>query len=147
MHDHPTVSLSLTVNNGVEALAFYEKALGAETIVKMEMPDGGLAHGQFRVGNTDIWISNPDPNWSAEAFPEGIQAACLFSVVVENCDASHQRALEAGMQSLSEPADQFWGHRSSIVLDPYGYRWSFSHVVETLSMEEIERRAAELMQG
>lgn len=57
------------------------------------------------------------------------------------------RAVEAGAVSLSEPQDYFWGLRSSIALDPFGYRWSLAQLIEEVSPGEVQRRAEELMGG
>jgi PhnB protein len=37
--------------------------------------------------------------------------------------------------------DQFWGARSAIIKDPFGYRWSFIQKTEDVSAEDLERRA------
>jgi PhnB protein len=53
----------------------------------------------------------------------------------------YSRAIKAGAESLSEPEDKFWGTRSALIKDPYGYRWSFNQMVEELSPEEMAKRA------
>ena len=35
--------------------------------------------------------------------------------------------------------------RSSVVLDPFGYRWSLAHLTEQVTPEEVLRRAEKLM--
>lgn len=140
----PTVSFSLTVKNGSDALAFYQEAFGAEVLYRMDTPTGGLAHGEFRIGDTRIFISDESPEWHAVAMPDGATASCLFAIMTDDCDASYERALDAGATSLSEPKNQFWGSRSAIVKDPFGYRWSFGQTIEEVSPEELERRARDL---
>ena len=73
--------------------------------------------------------------------PEGEMASCLFSITTDTCDDDYERAVRAGAASLSEPADQFWGARTAIVKDPYGYRWSFGQMIEEVSPEELAKRA------
>jgi PhnB protein len=137
----PSVSLSLTVKNTDSALTFYSEAFGAKELFRMPSPDGGVAHAEFAIGNTHIYISDEAPDWHAYAMPEGATASCLFSIVTDNCDDAHQKAVDAGGTSLSAPADYFWGTRSAIVRDPFGYRWSLTQVIEEVSPEELERRA------
>ena len=137
----PTVSLSLTVKDSASALAFYQKAFGAEELFRMPSPDGGIAHAEFMIGNTRIYMSDEAAAWHAFAMPEGVTASCLFSIVTDNCDQSYERAIEAGASSLSEPADQFWGGRSALLRDPFGYRWSFVQKIEEVSPEELGKRA------
>jgi len=143
----PTVSLSLTVKNGNDALDFYTRAFGAEELYRMSMPDGGVAHAEFMIGNTKIYLSEDSPEWHAEAMPEGTKASCLFSIATDSCDDAFQRAVEAGGKPLSEPEDQLWGCRSAMIQDAFGYRWSFGQFIEEVSPEEMARRAKELFGG
>lgn len=140
----PTVSFSLTVKDAAQALEFYANAFGAKELFRMPAPDGTVAHAEFTIGNTRIYISGEAEEWHAYAMPENTMASCLFSIGTEDCDAAHERATQAGAESLSPPADQFWGARSSIIKDPYGYRWSFNQMTEELSHEEVLKRAEKL---
>ncbi len=140
----PTVSFSLTVKEATKALAFYKQAFGAEECFRMPSPDGGVAHAEFAIGNTIIYISDEYEDYHAFAMPEGATASCLFSIQVDDCDAAHQRAVQAGAASLSAPTDQFWGRRTAVLRDPFGYRWGFNQTIEDLTPEEIKRRAREL---
>ena len=140
----PTVALSLTVKDTARALEFYTKALGATELFRMPSPDGGVAHAEFMIGDTHIYISDESEDWHAFAMPEGTMASCLFSINTEDCDAAFNQAKAAGAESLSEPTDQFWGMRSAIIKDPFGYRWSFNQKVEDVSPEELEKRTKEL---
>jgi len=139
--DQPTVSLSLTVKNTAEALAFYAHALDAAEVFRMPAPDGGIAHAEFTIGTTHIYISDEAEEWHAFAMPEGTLASCLFAVNVNDCDGAYQQAIKAGAESLNPPENQFWGTRSAIIKDPFGYRWSLNQIVEVVSPEEIAKRA------
>ena len=137
----PTVSLSLTVKDAARALSFYSEALGAEELFRMPSPEGGVAHAEFMIGNTRIYISDEAVEWHAFAMPESAMASCLFSIMTEDCDTAYNRAIKAGAESLSEPENNFWGSRSALVKDPFGYRWSLNQKIEDVSPEELERRA------
>jgi PhnB protein len=143
----PTVSFSLTVLDAAKALDFYREAFGAQELFRLPAPDGSIAHAEFMIGNSRIYISGESPEWHAFAMPEGQMAACLFSISTDDCDSAHNRAVEAGAESLGEPRDFFWGTRSSIVKDPFGYRWSLNQQIEELTPEEVERRAQDLFSG
>ena len=143
----PTVSFSLTVLDAAKALDFYREAFGAQELFRLPAPDGSIAHAEFMIGNSRIFISGEAPEWQAFALPEGQLASCLFSISTEDCDNAHNRAVKAGAKSLGEPQNFFWGTRSSIVKDPFGYRWSFNQKIEDLTPEEIERRAEEFFSG
>ena len=145
--NEPTVSFSLTVKDAAEALAFYKQAFGAEELFRMPSPDGGVAHAEFMIGSTQIYISDEYPDYHAFAMPEDATASCLFSIQIDDCDTAYQRAVEAGAATLSEPADRFWGTRSAVIRDPFGYRWSLNQIIEELTPEEIERRARKLFES
>jgi len=80
----PTVAFSLTVKDGSRALQFYAKALGAEELYRMPAPDGGIAHAEFMIGNTRIYISEESEEYHAFAMPEGVTASCLFSIMTSD---------------------------------------------------------------
>ena len=54
----PTVAFSLTVKDASRALKFYAEALAAEELYRMQTPHGGIAHAEFMIGNTRIYISD-----------------------------------------------------------------------------------------
>ena len=143
----PTVVVSLTVKNVVAALEFYEKAFGAKEVLRMPMPDGSIGHAEFLIGNTCFYISTEFPEWRAFPMDEDQTASCLFGINSENCDEAFQKAVDAGAEVIDEPKDQIWGLRTSIVRDPFGYRWNLRHLIEDLSLEEIMDRAKKLMGG
>lgn len=139
----PTVSFSLTVKDASKALKFYTNAFGAQEVFRMPAPDGSVAHAEFTIGNTRIYISGEAEEWHAFAMPKNTMASCLFTIMTEDCDVSHERAAKAGAETLSPPEDKFWGARSSVIKDPYGYRWSLNQMTEELSPEEVSKRAEE----
>jgi len=52
--------------------------------------------------------------------------------------------LKAGAESISAPANQFYGDRSGGVKDSWGNQWWIATHVEDVSSEEVSRRASEL---
>ncbi|MEM0966477.1 MAG: VOC family protein [Verrucomicrobiota bacterium] len=143
----PSVTISLTTKDSNEALDFYAKGFEAVELYRLPSPDGGIAHAEMAIKGTKIYISDEDDDFKAYAMPEGAMASCLFSVESGNCDEDYERAIAAGATSLSAPEDQFYGARTAIVLDPFGYRWCFVQVIEVISDEEVAKRAQELFGG
>jgi len=140
MSAHPSVALSLTVKDAAIALDFYAKAFGAVENFRLPAPDGSVGHAEFSIGTSSIFISGEYPDWQAAANPEGHAASCLFCIMVDECDAAHQKALAAGAELVSAPEDYPWGMRSSVVLDPFGYRWSLGQVTEELTPQQVAER-------
>ena len=143
----PTVSISLTFKRAADALDFYSKAFGAVELFRMSPAEGVVSHAEFMIGNTHMLMSDESPMWQASAMPEGTMASCLFAINVENVDEAFAKAIEAGATALSPPEDQFWGKRTGIVCDPFGYRWNLRQHIEDVSPEEMMKRAQAFMSG
>lgn len=147
MIDEPTIAVSLTVKDTSEALDFYTRAFGAEELFRLPMPNGGIGHAEFMLGNTRMFISDESKEWHAYAMKEGTMASSLLAISTDSCDRSYNRAVEAGGKGLSDPETQFWGMRTAIIKDPFGYRWSFRELVEEVSPEEMAKRARAIFGG
>ncbi|MDB4271656.1 hypothetical protein OAF06_00505 [Akkermansiaceae bacterium] len=85
--------------------------------------------------------------WKTVVLVEGALAPCLFGINVENVEEAFEKAIAAGGTAIEGPQDQFWGMRTALVSDAFGYRWNLRKMTEDLSSEEIMKRAAELMGG
>ena len=107
----------------------------------MPIPDGGIAHAEFMIGNTLVFISDEYPPYKAFAAPEGTTSSCLLCIEASDCDAAYDQAVAAGATSIQAPKDEFWGMRTCVLADPFGFRWSIGQVLEELSPEEVMKRA------
>jgi len=110
----------------------------------MPEPSGGIAHCEFMLGDTRVYMSDEAPEWQAFAMPEGGTSSNLLCIEVDDCDAAFKQAVEAGAEVITEPTDQFWGSRSAVLKDPFGYRWGLAQMIEEVEPEELMRRAKEL---
>jgi PhnB protein len=121
------------VEDAERLLAFLKQAFAAEETIRMPAPDGSIAHAEARIGDSVVMMGQASEQWSP--MPGSIH------LYVEDCDAAYARALDAGATSVREPADQFYGDRSSGVRDPTGNVWWIVTHVEDVPEEEIRRRA------
>ena len=144
MSDRPTVSVSLTCKRADDALKFYKEAFGAQEDLVMPMEDGNLAHCEFFIGNTRIYLSCEDEDYFAKAMEPGQMCSAILSIEVDDCDAACEKARNAGARVLVEPKDQFYGARTAVLLDLFGYRWCLVQKTEELSNEEVISRAKAL---
>jgi PhnB protein len=62
---------------------------------------------------------------------------------VANADAFVALATAHGATLLRPVKDQFHGHRSGLLADPFGYRWFVDAKAEDLSAVETQRRWSE----
>jgi PhnB protein len=143
--NEPTVSFSLTCKSAADALDFYTRAFGAVELFRLSPAPGLVPHAEFMIGSTHINISDEAPTSHAYAIPEGGLAPCVFTIQVEDCDKAFERALAAGGSPLTPSRDQFWGKRTALIRDPFGYRWSFSQHIEDVSPDELLNRAQACM--
>lgn len=104
----------LCVPNAFGLLDFLEKVFGATEQHKALREDGTLMHGEVRIGDSVLMISEASEQW-------GAQPSAIF-IYHPNADEGYRTALAAGATSLMEPADQSYG-RSCGVKDPHGNVW------------------------
>lgn len=133
----------MTLKDPRAALDLYEKALpNTKRGLVLDGPDGSVMHAEMTVNGALVFMSGKWPGM-AEAH-EGISPV-NFMIRVPNADEAYAHATANGLESVMEPADQFYGERSAAVRDPFGFRWTFMHRVEELSEDEIRRRADAFM--
>ncbi len=68
-------------------------------------------------------------------------------VYVDDVDAVHKAALDAGATEKRAPEDRFYGDRAGEFEDPFGHRWSVATHVEDVPPDEMAKRAAAAMSG
>jgi PhnB protein len=91
-----TVTPSLVVAGGAKALELYQKALGAEEIMRFPGPDGSLMHAEFRIGDSRIMLGDEMPEMGARG-PKSIGGSPVtLYVYTENAHAAWKRAIDAG---------------------------------------------------
>jgi PhnB protein len=66
---------------------------------------------------------------------------------VDNADEAIESAVKGGAKLVRPAQDQFYGERSSIVRDPFGYDWMLGHSIEEVEPAEMQRRYDTLMKG
>ena len=94
---------------------FLKRAFGAREIAKYASPDGVVHHAEIRVGDSVVEMG--------EAHGKYQPMPTMFYLYVPDCDATYQRALQAGATSIAEPVDQPYGDRSGAVKDAFGNQW------------------------
>ena len=126
--------------NCTEAIAFYQRALGAEPVGEVaHSPDGkSVWHAMLKLGDACFMLADAMPGaW--EQGPRESATAGLW-VYVADCDALFRRALDAGCEQVWELMDAFWGDRMGKVKDPFGHCWAIATHQWDLTPEEVEER-------
>jgi PhnB protein len=142
---YPRVTPHLSISGAAAALEFYQSVLGANVRMRMDGPDGLVAHAEIQLGDAVIMLGDEALRGS-DPSPKALDGTpvSLF-VYVEDVDDVFRRAVEAGAAAVSEPELHFYGDRVATIDDPFGHRWNLATHVEDLSPEDLGRRAAEAM--
>lgn len=122
------------------ALAFYERAFGAEKVLRLDMPDGKVAHAEIRIGDSVLMMSDENPDWGSKSAITLGGSPVLLMIYVPDVDAAFARALAAGGTQVRPVQDQFYGDRSGTLVDPFGYQWTLATHIEDVSEAEVHRR-------
>lgn len=137
----------LAIRGAADALAFYRKAFGAVEKFRLVAPDGRIGHAEFEVAGSLVMISDEHPEYGAVAPPTLGGTPVRFHLKVDNADKWVKRAVKAGARLDRPVQNQFYGERSGMVTDPFGYSWFIGHDVEKVSPKEMRKRFAAMMKG
>jgi uncharacterized glyoxalase superfamily protein PhnB len=116
----PHISPVIRYRDAAAALDWLEQAFGFERVADYRDDDGKVAHAELRYGSGMVMIG--------EAREDGMgppPGSGWNYVVVEDADAHHARAREAGAEIVSGLSDQEYGSRDYSARDPEGNHWSF----------------------
>jgi uncharacterized glyoxalase superfamily protein PhnB len=108
------------------AIRFLCDAFGFDERYRMAMPDGTVGYAELGLGDGVVALASewPEARLYSPQKLDGLHAQVI--VEVDDVDAHHRRAREAGATIAAEPADQPHGARMYRALDPEGHRWIFS---------------------
>jgi PhnB protein len=140
-----TVTPYIVCRGAARAIEFYKKAFGAKERLRMDAPNGAIAHAELQIGDSVLMLGDEQPQMGATA-PEtvGGTASGLF-IYHKDVDKAFAQAIAAGAKSEMEPVDMFWGDRYCKLQDPFGHKWSIATHIEDLSPKEMARRGQEAM--
>jgi PhnB protein len=132
----------LVVDGAADAIAFYERAFGAEVVTRMDMPDGNVAHASLNFGGSQVMLSDPFEQAPYKP-PAGAPSGGIY-LYVDDVDAVYQQAVDAGATASAPIEDMFWGDRWGRVEDPFGHVWEIATRKEEVTPEEMDRRAQDM---
>jgi PhnB protein len=131
----------LTVRDVAAAASFYEKAFGFTRKFMLPGPGGRIMHAELVHENCTVMIGPESLERGMRApITAGGTPVSLF-VYVTDVDALHSRALASGAKELVPPSEQFFGARTSVLLDPDGHQWMFAQHKKEVSVDEMTAAA------
>jgi PhnB protein len=121
-----------------KAIDFYKQVFGAVEVVRMPVRDGRIAHAEIKIGDSHIMLAD-------EGVESGIYSPQHYGgtpvnilLYVENVDRTFQQAVSSGAKAMRDPADMFYGDRTSWVTDPFGHSWYIHTHIKDVSPEEMK---------
>jgi PhnB protein len=118
-----------------QLLDFVTRAFDAEELGRVVLENGAIGHAEFRIGDSIVMAFDARPEWP--------DTPAFLRLYVEDGDAVHRQAVEAGATSVTEMTELAFGDRVGRVRDPLGNLWWIQSRIEDLDPEEMGRRATE----
>lgn len=138
-----TATPHLIVSPAVEALAFYEKAFGAKTLMTMPGPGGVIMHAEMKIGDSIVMLSDQQPPMPGQPAqtrksPKNLGGTSGgVMLYVPNIDETMAQAAAAGATVVMPAMDMFWGDRYGQLEDPFGHVWAVATHTKDMSPEEM----------
>jgi PhnB protein len=136
---YKTLNVQLVVKKAQEALDFYNRAFGAETIMKLVDPQGVIVHAQIRITDTVIMLSEENPDYNLGPKSLG-GSSVILQLYVDDVETFVEEATTAGAQVIFPIKPQFYGDRAAKIRDPFGHEWIIATNTETLTISQIKER-------
>jgi uncharacterized glyoxalase superfamily protein PhnB len=117
-----TIYPVLKFDDAPAAIEFLERAFGFERLNVYSGDDGAVQHGELRLGDQVVMVGSTgqgDPRWDQSA------GRTSLYIAVDDPDAMHARARDAGGTIERELEDMDYGSRDFTARDPEGNLWSF----------------------
>ncbi len=142
---YPPLSPALTVNDAAAAIDFYKRAFLAEERYRLVDPETGkIGHAELMINGSLVMLGDEYPEYNKSPQTLGGTPVRL-GLMTMDANADFERAVKAGAEVLRPLAEEFYGHRSGRVRDPFGHEWIISQELKRMSPEEMQRRWNEMV--
>jgi uncharacterized glyoxalase superfamily protein PhnB len=138
----PAFIPSIIYKDNRAALKWLQNAFGFEASEVLTAANGDIVHAEMSHGDGVVMIGGEFEGWKWAVSPASIGGKNTQRVHVRldsGIDEHCARARQAGAEIAMEPADQFYGDRCYMAVDPEGHHWTFSQPVRNASREEMEK--------
>jgi uncharacterized glyoxalase superfamily protein PhnB len=136
----PAFIPSIVYRDNRAALKWLQAAFGFEPSEVLTDSKDNIVHAEMTHGDGVIMVGSEFTTWAKSPASVGDCNTQRVHVRLEKGIDEHcARARAAGATILMEPADQFYGDRSYIAVDPEGHRWTFSQAVKAVTFSEMEQ--------
>jgi PhnB protein len=135
-----TVTPYLLYEDVAAAIDWLGRAFGFEETLRFTDDGGAVTHAEVALGDGVVYLGHPGPEYRS---PKRTGTTShLVHVYVEDVDAHHARAAEAGAPVLGGLEDTPYGDRRYDAEDLEGQRWSFAQRTKDVAPEDWGATAA-----
>jgi len=110
-----TVSPYLIVKDANKTIEFLASVFGATVLRTFPDPSGRVMHAEVRIDDTVVMLADGAPDWPP--------ISSYVHVYVADVDATYQRALQAGAESIQVPIKKEDEDKRGGVQDAGGTTW------------------------
>ncbi|WP_426752420.1 VOC family protein [Myxococcus sp. Y35] len=112
---YTSVAPYLVVDGALRTIDFLVQVFGAQRLRMIPGDNGRLMHGEVRIDDTVIMLSDTMDGWPA--------VAAHVHLYVADVDQLYQRALDAGAVAVKTPVNAGDGDKRGGFRDPGGTTW------------------------
>jgi uncharacterized glyoxalase superfamily protein PhnB len=129
-----TVTPYLLYEDVAAAIDWLGRAFGFEERLRFADEEGTVTHAELALGDGTLYLGHPGSDYRS---PKRVGSSShLVHVYVDDVDAHHARAVEAGATIHLEPEDMPYGDRRYAAEDLEGQRWSFAQRLKDVAPED-----------
>ena len=138
----PRITPYLFYRDVKAAQAWLQRVFGFEPKSEPLEMEAGMVHAEMAYKDGFLMLGTPSEERGARSPSElpGIHQSLY--VYVDDVDAHYLQVKAAGVATLTEPTDMFWGDRMYSVRDLEGHHWSFSQHMKDVALSELVSAAA-----
>ena len=128
----PPIQAHICVKNGLEAIAFYERAFGGKCSFHQLAEDGKrVMHANIELFGSEVMLHDEFPEFGSDVLSPLSRGGASMTINVNlpkpaDVVAAVDRARSAGAEVVMSAQDTFWGARYGRVRDPFGHVWAFN---------------------
>ena len=119
---YPSVAPYLTVNGASCTIDFLVRVFDAQPLRMIPGRDGKIAHGEVRIDDTVVMLTDAVEEWPA--MPSHVH------IYVENVDRTFERAIAAGAVVVKQPVQEGDPDKRGGFMDAGGTTWWVSTQID-----------------
>lgn len=114
---------------------YLTQAFGAEELSRLADENGVIGHAEMRIGDAVVMMFDSRPDWPP--------TPAFLRLYVDDAEAVHRQAVEAGGTSVTEVTHLFFGDKVGRVRDPFGNLYWIQTRIEDVSEDEMVERLSD----